>query len=149
MLPDHWSVVELSSYQVADLTTGPVIGVVTSLYKKHTDWHLDETTYRRDKLRLVGLRAFAPACSDRRLRRAAVASCVRFNVLEGWRVADDGVRHPDGGFVAAEDLPLRGRHNAVSLCAALAAVNAAGLSRPELPSGLRGAEPARPAPHDR
>lgn len=138
MPPDHWAVVELSSYQVADLVTGPALAVVTNLYKEHTDWHLDEATYRRDKLRLVGLPGVRACVLGPALEaRCAVENCVRFDVPGGWHVADDGVRHPDGAFVATEALPLRGRHNAVNVCAALAAVDAAGLSRPELPSGLQ------------
>lgn len=137
----QWAVVELSSYQVADLVAGPAVAAVTNLYKEHTDWHGDEAAYRRDKLRLVslpGVRAcvLGPALEA----RSAGKICVRFDVPSGWHVADDGVRHPDGSFVPTEALPLRGRHNAVNLCAALSAVDAAGLSRPDLPSGLHGTQ---------
>jgi len=34
-----WVVLELSSYQLADLAEGPEVAVITNLYKEHTDWH--------------------------------------------------------------------------------------------------------------
>lgn len=140
-----WAVVELSSYHAADLVVGPAVAAVTNVYKEHADWHGDEETYRRDKLRLVALpgveACVLPAGLD---AECSAARCMRFDVAGGWHVADDGLRHPDGAFVPAAALPLRGRHNAVNLCAALTAVDAAGLSRPDLPSALN---EARALPH--
>ncbi len=49
------AVVELSSYQIADLEVGPEIAMVTNLYREHTDWHGSYETYRAEKLRLLSL----------------------------------------------------------------------------------------------
>ncbi|HWD70409.1 MAG TPA: Mur ligase family protein, partial [Solirubrobacteraceae bacterium] len=35
---DTWVVCELSSYQIADLTVGPEVAVLTNLSREHTDW---------------------------------------------------------------------------------------------------------------
>ena len=52
---EDWAIVELSSYQISDLVTGPEIAVATNVYKEHTDWHVTEDAYRRDKLRVFSL----------------------------------------------------------------------------------------------
>jgi len=49
------TVLELSSYHIADLDTGPQVALVTNLFREHTDWHGSERAYRADKLRLLGL----------------------------------------------------------------------------------------------
>ena len=46
---------ELSSYQIADLQIGPEVVVMTNLYREHVDWHGSEQAYRADKLRLLEL----------------------------------------------------------------------------------------------
>ena len=47
-----WWVVETSSYQATDVTTGPPVVVVTSLSQDHLDWHGGAERYYRDKLSL-------------------------------------------------------------------------------------------------
>ncbi len=133
----EWAVVELSSYQVADMVTGTAIAVVTNLYKEHTDWHLTESNYRRDKSRLTSLPGVEACVLPSEWEgRCAGATTLRFGVPDGWHVAPDGIRNPDGVHLPREALPLPGRHNALNLCAALAAIDAAGLRRPELPEGI-------------
>ncbi|HEX8104988.1 MAG TPA: UDP-N-acetylmuramoyl-L-alanine--D-glutamate ligase [Solirubrobacteraceae bacterium] len=135
--PDDWAVVELSSYQIADLPVGPQVALVTNLFKEHVDWHGDEATYRREKLRLLGL----PGVEARVLpagRAVAGAEARRFGAPDAWHAAADGVREGGALRVALADLPLRGRHNAENLAAALAALDAAGLPRPPLPAAVRG-----------
>src|SRR5271154_4254559 len=49
--PAEVTVVELSSYQIADLETGPEVAVITNLFREHTDWLGSEQAYRTEKLR--------------------------------------------------------------------------------------------------
>ena len=105
---------ELSSYQIADLTIGPEVAVLTNLYREHTDWHGSEEQYRADKLRifeLPGVRAAVRPLGDR----------------GDWPLV-----------VAPDQIPLRGRHNAANVAAAVAAIEAAGLPLPPLPQALEG-----------
>lgn len=51
---DH-VVIELSSYQLADLDARLAVGVFLNLHREHLDWHGDHETYRADKSRIVGL----------------------------------------------------------------------------------------------
>lgn len=123
---DTWVVCELSSYQLADLTTGPEVAVMTNLYREHTDWHGSEARYRADKLRifeLPGTRAAVRPLGDR----------------GGWHVDEAGsVRRGERLILSAEEIPLRGRHNAENVACACAALEAAGFELPPLPDSLDG-----------
>ena len=140
---DRWAVLELSSYQIADLTVGPQIAGLTNLYKEHTDWHRGEAAYRHDKLRLFTLPEVRDVvCGpDADLDVAAGAVVHRFGTANGWHLAGESVAHPDGTYIAPEELPLRGSHNALNLCAALTLVDAMECPRPALPAGLRAVSP--------
>jgi UDP-N-acetylmuramoyl-L-alanine---L-glutamate ligase len=50
--PPDWWIIETSSYQVPDITTGPAVVAVTSLSPDHLDWHGSLERYYRDKLSL-------------------------------------------------------------------------------------------------
>lgn len=133
---DDWAVVELSSYQIADLRQGAEISVITNLYKEHVDWHGAEDIYRAEKLRLFDLPGVRIAIVPEGVEDIEVAAARGSAAIEhfggpsGWHVADDGLHGPGGGFVPGEALPLRGRHNALNLCAALATLDAVGIARP-------------------
>jgi UDP-N-acetylmuramoylalanine--D-glutamate ligase len=47
------AVIEVSSYQAADFDGQCDIGVLTSLYPEHIDWHLSVENYYRDKINLL------------------------------------------------------------------------------------------------
>jgi len=127
--PEIWVVLELSSYQLADLTTGPEIAVMTNLYREHTDWHGSEERYRADKLRI-----FEFPQTRARVRPLTGTS--------SWHVDEAGnVLHNQELILAAAQIPLRGRHNAVNVATALAAIEAAGLETPPLPGALEALEP--------
>lgn len=123
-------VLELSSYQIADLAYGPDLMVLTNLFPEHLDWHRSHETYFADKLRLVDL---APAAV---LNAADQRSCQRlegytnatwYNTPAGWRATDEGVYRADELVVEAAGLAVPGRHNLDNLAAALAALETAGV----------------------
>jgi UDP-N-acetylmuramoyl-L-alanine---L-glutamate ligase len=137
------AIVELSSYQIADLETGPEVAVITNLFREHTDWHGSEESYRSDKLRILGLAGVrATVINGRDPQLIAVASKAVeptfFGVPQGWDVSPDGVSLNGGLVVPAAELPLRGEHNALNLCAALTAIGASRIALPSLPGALHG-----------
>jgi UDP-N-acetylmuramoyl-L-alanine---L-glutamate ligase len=143
--PTDLTVVELSSYQTADLQTGPEVAIVTSLFREHTDWHGSEAAYRADKLRLLrlpGVRVAVVNWRDERLReaRGAGAGVVRYGVPDGWDVVPEGIALKGELCAHSAELPLRGEHNALNLCGALAALEALGVE-PALPGALEGFQP--------
>jgi UDP-N-acetylmuramoyl-L-alanine---L-glutamate ligase len=134
------TVVELSSFHIADLALGPEVAVITNLFREHTDWHGSEDAYRADKLRILGLpgvRAAVVGVREKRLARAHPNIEVEvFGVSGGWEVADGGVSLRGEPKLVRADLPLHGEHNALNLCAALTALEALGVEPPSLPGAL-------------
>jgi UDP-N-acetylmuramoylalanine--D-glutamate ligase len=147
--PTDLAIVELSSYQIADLQIGPEVALVTSLFREHSDWHGSEEAYRAEKLRILGLpgvRAIVLGGRDERLVEEAeaaaggVTQATRYGVQDGWDVTPLGVTLRGELRVPSAALPLPGEHNALNLCGALAALEAAGVAPPALPAALDGFE---------
>lgn len=141
--PDELAIVELSSYQIADLQIGPEVAVVTNLFREHTDWHGSEAAYRADKLRLLSLPGVRSAVVNGRDPSLAGAvgpgvETVLYGQPAGWDAGPAGVSFAGEPVLAAAELPLRGEHNALNLCAACAALTAAGVPMPPLPGALNG-----------
>ncbi len=122
------TVLELSSYQIADLDTGPEAVLMTNLFREHTEWHGSEQAYRREKLRLLSLPEVRIAVLNARepLFEEAVtnAEVFRYGDPEGWDAGPEGVTRAGEPVLAPEQLPLAGEHNALNLCGALAALEA-------------------------
>lgn len=125
-------VVEVSSYQAAEVTVSPSVVVLTSLAPDHLDWHGGVEPYYRDKLRLVGAgRPGGGGCAlavsagnDEAVRRTASHPGRTLYGPEGRiRVADDGWVVADGErLVDTSRLRVAGRHNRWNLCGAVAGV---------------------------
>jgi UDP-N-acetylmuramoylalanine--D-glutamate ligase len=139
--PDELAVVELSSYQTADLQCGPEVAVITNLFKEHTDWHGSEDAYRAEKLRLFSLpgvrAAVLPARSDELAGIETRAERLLYGDPDGWDVTGEGIALRGRVQASLSELPLPGEHNALNLCAALTALEAAGVEPPPLPDSLR------------
>ncbi len=110
--PDEELVVlELSSYQTADLTTGPQTAVASNLYREHLNWHLTEEAYAREKLRLLGLpgveHCVVGALSEPVMAAptAPGAQVLTFGVAPGWCVTSGGVEQD--GALAVPTAALR------------------------------------------
>jgi len=144
--PAELAVVELSSYQIADLEVGPQVAVLTSLFREHLDWHGSPATYREEKLRIVGLPGVrvtvVNARSEELLVAAGAASeAIHYGVPAGWDTTPRGIARAGELVLARGQLPLRGEHNALNLCAALAALEAYGVVLPPLSEALSGFSP--------
>jgi UDP-N-acetylmuramoylalanine--D-glutamate ligase len=127
---DLW-VIELSSFQTGE--AGPLeVGVVTSLYEEHLDWHGTRERYFADKLKLAEVaRTLVVNAAQPELlaRTAAHPHRVLFGGDGGWTVHEGDLYHDqcvvDPSFVAVQHVP--GFHNALNACAAIAAIDAAGV----------------------
>jgi UDP-N-acetylmuramoylalanine--D-glutamate ligase len=125
---DLW-VIELSSFQTGD--AGPLdVGVITNLYEEHLDWHGTRERYFADKLKLADaarrlvVNALQP---DLLARTAAHAQRTTFGDRAGWHVRGGAIRHASRIVLPAAGTPLPGEHNALNVCAALAAIEGVGL----------------------
>ncbi|HEY4928218.1 MAG TPA: UDP-N-acetylmuramoyl-L-alanine--D-glutamate ligase [Acidimicrobiales bacterium] len=125
--PDAY-VVEVSSYQAADVTRSPGVVVLTSLAPDHLDWHGGVDAYYRDKLRLVEAgppgRLAVNAGNDEALdRTAGHPDRTLFGPDGRVRVDGDGWIEVDGtDVVDTNRLRVTGRHNAWNLCGAITGI---------------------------
>jgi UDP-N-acetylmuramoylalanine--D-glutamate ligase len=125
-----WFVVELSSYQLADLQGRIEIGVFTRLFPEHQDWHGSVERYYRDKLRLIELLGDGPLwfnARDRELgRRLREWPCPSLRAINAsasdYRAGAEGVHRRGARVLRAGDFPLSGRHNLDNAALALAVV---------------------------
>ncbi len=142
--PAELVVLELSSYQIADLQTGPQVALFTNLYREHTDWHGSEQAYRADKLRLLelpGVRSAVLNGRDETLHALDPdVDTHLFGTPGGWDVSDRGIARRGVELLAREQLPLPGLHNALNLCGALTGLEALDISLDSLPAALAGFE---------
>ncbi|HSH26642.1 MAG TPA: UDP-N-acetylmuramoyl-L-alanine--D-glutamate ligase [Wenzhouxiangella sp.] len=135
------AVLELSSYQLADLQGRIDLGLFTRLFPEHLDWHGSEQAYLAAKLRLAELLDGRPLLingRDDRLVRAtaSVGGRVMGNRTPAvWRdgdrlMLDRSPLCPEG------TLPLIGRHNLDNAALALQAAILLGHEGPALAGSL-------------
>ncbi|MDQ6648478.1 MAG: UDP-N-acetylmuramoyl-L-alanine--D-glutamate ligase, partial [Pseudomonadota bacterium] len=125
---DLW-VIELSSFQTGE--AGPLeLGVITSLYEEHLDWHGSREQYVSDKLRLadVSQQLLVSALQPTLIERTQThPHRLLFGRPEGWHVAEGHIRRGDRTVFPIAQLAAPGMHNALNACAALAALAAVGM----------------------
>lgn len=125
---DVWAI-ELSSFQTGE--AGALeLGVITSLYEEHLDWHGSRERYVADKLKLVdAARQLLVNAEQASLLEQTAAHPNRrlFGNVDGWHVAEGFIRRGDTSVMALEELSVPGLHNALNACAALTALELVGL----------------------
>lgn len=122
-------VIELSSFQTGE-AIGVDLGVVTSLYEEHLDWHGSRERYVDDKLKLLAAsaRVLVNATQPHLLARAIDHPGLHtFGDAAGWHVADGWITRGDERVIEASRVAAPGMHNAINACAALAALEIMGL----------------------
>lgn len=135
------AVLELSSYQLADLRGRIDLGLFTRLFPEHLDWHGGEEAYVAAKLRLAELLEGRPLLVNGRDERLVAATgAVPGRVLGNrppgvWR-DDDRLMLDDTPLCPAGALPLIGRHNLDNAALALQAGIMLGHDGPALARSL-------------
>lgn len=146
--PDLW-VVELSSQQASEMRRSPRVGVLTNLHREHLDWHGTLERYLGDKLNLFAHRPDVVAVLNRedawtreRAERLP-ARRVWFADRAGYHVDEAALWRGGERLLDASALRLRGRHNLLNCCAALCAVEQAGVDARAQVRALSTFEPLR------
>jgi UDP-N-acetylmuramoylalanine--D-glutamate ligase len=139
---DLWAI-ELSSFQTSE--AGPLeLGVITSLYEEHLDWHGSRERYVADKLKLADKanRLLVNAQQSALLEKTAHhPHRLLFGEAEGWHVAEDFIRRGAQGVFPLQRMSVPGLHNALNACAALAALEAMGIDAIAAAQGLASFHP--------
>jgi len=137
-------VIELSSYQCADLCAAPSIAVLLELFPEHMDWHGGVDAYYRAKMEL----ALRQQPADRFFYLAANRDYVARFALPGAAEpvgTEAGVHFRDGWFWRGTErlfsdaaVTIPGAHNKQNICCAIAAVTAAGAPAASVEAALVG-----------
>ncbi|MFW6300183.1 MAG: UDP-N-acetylmuramoyl-L-alanine--D-glutamate ligase, partial [Oceanicaulis sp.] len=122
-------VLEISSYQIADLVHAPDAFIFLNLLTDHTPWHRGAERYRADKARLARLDPNALGvmnADDTRLtdQFGHQPNRVWFGREDGFHATDGAVWR--GGECWGRIGALPGDHNALNACAGLALIEALG-----------------------
>lgn len=113
------TIIELSSYQIADLQHAPDYCVITNLYPEHTPWHDGSVEqYYTDKLRLATMNADTNV----------IANADNVDVLERLSDHSNVSWYQSNDVMVPEIYPLKGAHNVSNLAAAFSLVEALGYS---------------------
>ncbi len=156
-----WVVLELSSFQLADLDrieASPEIAVVTNFAPNHLDWHPDLDDYRRAKQTILrwqtcdstavlngddaDVRAWPTRGRVRLFGRHSVSLSPAGDVADSNDIRGGGEGAESALYaIPIQDLldlmPLPGDHNRMNAAAAICAVLAAGVERETLAEGLK------------
>ncbi len=162
--PTDWVVLELSSFQLADLDriqASPEIAVVTNFAPNHLDWHPDLDDYRRAKQTIVRWQtanSTAVLNADdvdvrewpTRGQRIFFGQSTSDTPLGCQRAALEGIwlklelthregeaPHPTLEIPVGDLFPLPGEHNRMNAAAAICAALAAGVDPETIPAGLQ------------
>jgi UDP-N-acetylmuramoylalanine--D-glutamate ligase len=127
------TVLELSSYQIADLNSPPKLALVTNLHPEHGPWHHGHDNYFRDKMRLVTFDPKVPVALNATDER--VAGFVKgrdhityFETPDGFHIRGDAIFDRQTK-LDIRNLALRGRHNLINLAGAFTMLKMAGAYR--------------------
>jgi len=143
--PDWW-VIELSSFQTRDFDGAPTVAVVNNLYAEHLDWHGSRERYAADKLAIAAQAQWLVIGAQPELLASTTAHPQRsvFGGYDGWHVRGNAIWCDTTQIFDLAQSPLRGPHNALNACAALAAIQAAGEDAIALAAHITG---FKPLPH--
>ncbi|MCK4940046.1 MAG: hypothetical protein KAR80_07080, partial [Rhodospirillaceae bacterium] len=128
--PPEITVLELSSYQIADLEFAPTFAIALNLYPEHIPWHGDTETYYSDKLKVFSLNPEPQAllnANDNEIKKrlGGIKSAIWFNdasSANSYNAHDGGVYKGKNKIIDGIDTRLMGEHNLSNIAAALAAV---------------------------
>lgn len=118
---DH-TILELSSYQTADLTRAPALVVVNNLYPEHVPWHGSVEAYYADKLRLATIDPSVPVVlnyrdAEIRKRLGDRLNVTWFNDGQGYTAVGGSLSY-QGRLVALTGAVPKGEHNLSNVAAA-------------------------------
>lgn len=141
---DDWVVLELSSFQLIDITRNPHIAVVLMTTSEHLDWHASNEEYIAAKAKITKLQTeedflISNIDYEGSQKIAGQTKAKRFDVTINYPPQTNGCFVEGDMIVFEKDskketvcetkiVKLPGKHNLENVCAAIAAVKIAGVS---------------------
>jgi UDP-N-acetylmuramoylalanine--D-glutamate ligase len=144
MQPDNLAILEISSFQLEQMTLSPNVAAVLNVTPNHLDRHITMEAYTAAKQRILDFQATpdtAVLCREDpgswRLRDRVKGKCISFgfgrmpNNQEGSFIADNMLYLKEQSMeiplLRRDQIHLRGEHNVMNVLAAFAIGSAAGL----------------------
>lgn len=140
--PDDWVVLELSSFQLMDITRNPHIAVVLMTTSEHLDWHATDEEYVAAKAKITTMQTaedflIANIDYENSTKIAEQTKATRFDVtVKNYTPQKNGCFIENGMIVFEKDgeketvceaslTKLPGKHNLENVCAGVAAAKLA------------------------
>lgn len=108
-----FTIIELSSYQLADLNAKPALFILTNLFKEHVPWHGSEDQYYQDKLQPLLTHPDIPCVINQNNE-----TLMRYSNKATSRILADRKRFTDLVLPST----LRGQHNHDNIACTLTAI---------------------------
>ena len=133
--PDDWVVLELSNFQLYNLTYSPHIAVCLMIIPEHLDWHPGFDDYLEAKANIFRHQKsddiaiyFAGNENSERLAGNSPGHKIPYFAAPGARVREDGmivIGENEQEIISKTEVKLLGEHNLQNICAALTAISEA------------------------
>lgn len=124
-----WVVLELSSFQLSDITHSPHIGVCLMVAPEHLDWHGSAEAYYEAKAQLFAHQKdndvaiyFADNVTSHKIASHSPGAKIAYFDEPGAYVFEDKIMIDQHVLCKTGDLKLLGKHNWQNVCAAVTAV---------------------------
>lgn len=135
-----YTILELSSYQLAGLKHAPDIFVVLNLFPEHLQWHINHDNYYQDKLsplKLDGDFTFIANQKDKRIEELTnnMHETVWFNNDDGFQVENEKIN--SNGLALKIKSQLKGEHNLHNIAAVLTICETIGMDINECISNIK------------
>lgn len=131
---DDWVVLELSSFQLSDLTAAPHIAVCLMVVPEHLNWHTDFVGYTNAKTNLFRNQTeqdiaiyFADNEASHTIASNSPGDKLTYYAAPGAYVENETITIDSQVICRTDELQLLGAHNWQNVCAAVTAVWQAGV----------------------
>jgi UDP-N-acetylmuramoylalanine--D-glutamate ligase len=129
LTPDSWVVLELSSFQLTDISHGTKIAVCLMVVPEHLNWHADMQDYMQAKSNLFAHQQtsdtaiyFANSPESHTIASHSPGAKITYYAPPGAYVENDQIVIDNQHICNVNDLQLLGSHNWQNACAAATAV---------------------------
>ncbi|WP_372370077.1 UDP-N-acetylmuramoyl-L-alanine--D-glutamate ligase [Candidatus Uabimicrobium sp. HlEnr_7] len=114
-LDSNFYVIELSSYQAADLKYSASINILLNLYPEHLDWHKSVAKYFHDKTSIFRLNGTNIVNADCMSENTAYSNI--YNTKDSYHATVEGIFHGKNRIISCDEISLEGVHNYTNICA--------------------------------
>jgi UDP-N-acetylmuramoylalanine--D-glutamate ligase len=126
---DSWTVLELSSFMLHDITHSPHIGVCLMVEPEHLDWHGDKDEYFMAKANMFRYQKpddvaiyYADNVISHKIASSSPGDKIAFYDEPGAYIHNDKIMIDQTVLCKTSELKLLGKHNWQNVCAAVTAV---------------------------